>query len=64
MTLVPQMIFNWKNAIVTQRINETKSQIAVAPAEEQPRLMEYLQELYKVRHQLAAYIGDRVVTPN
>ena len=64
MTLVPQMIFNWKNAIVTQRINETKSQIAVAPAEDQPRLMEYLQELYEMRHQLAQVIGDRVVNPN
>ena len=28
-----------------------------------PQLMEYLQELYKVRHQLASVIGDRVVNP-
>ena len=63
-TLVPGRIFTWKNAILAQRINEVKSQIALAPAEEQPKLIKYLQELYRVRHKLASYIGDRVVNPN
>ena len=63
-SLVPGRIFNWKNAILVQRINEVKAQIAHAPAEEQPRLMKYLQELYQVRHQLAQVIGDRVVNPS
>jgi hypothetical protein len=62
-SLVPKRLYNWKNALLVQKINETKAQIATAPAEQQPQLMEYLQELYKVRHQLASVIGDRVVNP-
>lgn len=62
-TLVPDKIYNWKNALLVQRINEIKNRIAIASAEEQPQLMEQLQKLYKVRHQLAAIIGDRVVNP-
>ena len=62
-TLVPDKIYNWKNALLVQRINEIKNRIAIASAEEQPQLMEQLQNLYKVRHQLAAIIGDRVVNP-
>ena len=63
LNLVPERINNWKNALLVLRINELKSQIANAAPEEQPKLMQSLQELYKVRHQLAAVIGDRVVNP-
>ena len=63
LNLVPERIPNWKNALLVLRINELKSQIANAAPEEQPKLMQSLQELYKVRHQLAAVIGDRVVNP-
>ena len=62
-SLVPDRLYNWKNALLVQRINETKGRIAHASAEELPQLMEYLQSLYNVRHQLAAIIGDRVVNP-
>lgn len=62
-TLVPKRLYNWKNALLVQKINETKAQISTAPAEQQPQLMEYLQELYKVRQKLASMIGDRVVNP-
>ena len=63
LTLVPVRLYNWKNAILVQRINEVKSRIAQAQADELPQLMEHLQQLYDVRHKLAAYIGDRVVNP-
>ena len=61
--LVPERIDNWKNALLELQINDLKSRIATAPPEELPKLMELLQELYKKRHILAAYIGDRVVNP-
>ena len=63
LTLVPARLYNWKNALLVLRINEMKAKIAQAPIEEQPKLMEQLQDLYRVRHQLAAIIGDRVVNP-
>ena len=61
--LVPIRLYNWKNAILVQRINDIKVQIANANPEELPALMERLQQLYNVRHELAAVIGDRVVNP-
>ena len=61
--LVPERLYNWKNALLNQHINETKDQIAHADANQLPGLMEYLQELYKVRRALATKIGDRVVNP-
>lgn len=64
LTLVPERLYNWKNAIIVTRINRLKAMIAQANSESLPQLMEQLQELYTVRHQLAAIIGDRVVNPN
>ena len=61
--LVPERLYNWKNALLTQRINNLKAKIASANPEQLPELMEQLQELYKVRHELARYIGVRVVNP-
>ena len=63
LNLVPERLYNWKNALLVLRISEVKSQIAQATPEQLPKLMEHLQELYNVRHQLAAIIGDRVVNP-
>ena len=63
LTLVPDRLYNWKNAILLQKINDLKSHIAHAQPDELPQLMEQLQQLYSVRHQLAAIIGDRVVNP-
>lgn len=62
-TLVPERLYNWKNALLTVKINETQRQISHALPDELPGLMEHLQQLYSVRHQLAAFIGDRVVNP-
>ena len=62
-TLVPERIYNWKNALLVLKINEAKQQIAQASPEQLPALIEYLQQLYQVRHELARRIGDRVVNP-
>ena len=62
--LVPERLYNWKNALLVMKINGLKSQIASASPEQLPQLMKQLQDLYKVRHELAAVIGDRVVNPN
>ena len=64
LSLVPEQLYNWKNALLLMRINDMKAKIAHADPEQQPHLMEQLQELYRVRHQLAAIIGDRVVNPH
>ena len=63
LSVVPERLYNWKNALLVLKIDETKAQIAHATPEQLPQLMELLQELYNVRHKLAAYIGDRVVNP-
>ncbi len=62
-TLVPERIYNWKNALLVLKINEAKQQIAQASPDQLPALIEYLQQLYQVRHELARRIGDRVVNP-
>ena len=64
LTLVPERLYNWKNALLVTKINDLKTQISHAKPDELPQLMERLQELYALRHQLAAIIGDRVVNPN
>ena len=64
LSLVPDRLYNWQNALIVQKINEIKDRIAHAKADELPQLMERLQKLYADRHQLAAIIGDRVVNPN
>lgn len=64
LSIVPERLYNWKNALLIIKINEVKAQIASAATDQLPQLLEHLQELYSVRHQLAAIIGDRVVNPN
>ena len=61
--LGPERLYNWKNALLVVKINELKKQISQASPGELPQLMEHLQELYKIRHSIAAIIGDRVVNP-
>ena len=63
LSLVPDRLYNWKNALLLLKINNLKSEIATADSSRLPQLMEQLQELYNIRHQLAAIIGDRVVNP-
>ena len=61
--LVPERIYNWKNALLLLKINQLKAEIARADASQQPQLMQELQRLYNIRHEMAACIGDRVVNP-
>ena len=63
-SIVPDRLYNWQNALLVQKINEVKHRISQAQADELPQLMEQLQQLYADRHQLASIIGDRVVNPN
>ena len=63
LTLVPKRLYNWKNALLGIQINELKSQISQASPDQLPQLLENLQILYKKRHDMASYIGDRVVNP-
>ncbi len=61
-TLVPSAIYNWKAAIVEQRINELKQSIAVTESQEQVMdFMQQLQALYETRSMLAKVTGERVV---
>lgn len=64
LALVPERLYNWKNAILVQRINETIQQISHASGAEQQQLMKNLQQLYELRSKIAEKIGDRVVNPN
>ena len=62
-SLVHDRLYNWKNALLVKMINEVKERIAHAGPEEQTQLIKTLQDLYKLRHEVAAIIGDRVVNP-
>ena len=62
--LVPKLLYSWKNALLLMRINDVKTQIAHADPKDLPQLMKQLQQLYDLRHQLATFIGDRVVNPH
>ncbi len=62
-SLVHDRLYNWKNALLVKMINEVKERIAHATPEEQTQLIKTLQDLYKLRHEVAAIIGDRVVNP-
>ena len=62
-SLVPVLLYNWKNALLLMKINNLKAQIASAEPEQQAELISQLQQLYNTRHKLAAVIGDRVVNP-
>ena len=62
-TLIPEQLCNWKNALLVINIEETKREIATAPPDKQPHLMKHLQKLYKARQELSPFIGERVVNP-
>ncbi|MBP5560724.1 MAG: DNA primase [Muribaculaceae bacterium] len=62
-TLVPEALYNWKNAIVKCQIKEVQSQLANAQGEEAAAILSRLQELYDLGRRLAKLIGERVVNP-
>jgi len=62
--LVPAALNNWKNAIIGQRIEQLKLQLKQGSQQvDATTLLKDLQELYRVRTELAKLIGDRVVNP-
>ena len=63
LSLVPKAIHNWKNTLVAEQIKELQKQMAGKPSDESAELLRRLQELFRVRSELAKLIGDRVVNP-
>ena len=64
LSLVPKSIHNWKNALVAEQISLLKAQIAKSGTTcESAALLQRLQELFRVRSELAKWIGMRVVNP-
>ena len=61
-TLVEQAIFNWKNAIIDQKIAQVQKEIKESESDS-TELLTQLQQLYFIRQQLAKLIGERVVNP-
>ena len=65
LTLVPEALYNWKNALLDHQIKQIQSQLKQSTdPEAQKSLLEQLQQLYVGRSEIAKYIGERVVNPN
>ena len=62
-TLLPELMYNWKYAIVMQQIQDVHDRMKKAEAGDIETLMQDMQLLYDVRSQLAKKIGERVVNP-
>lgn len=66
-TLVPQAIYNWKDALILCQVKDNQKRLPMAYASNDTHLAENLlkriQELYDLRKTLAKYLGDRVVNP-
>lgn len=60
-TLIPGAIYNWKLAIVNERIKANQAAMTGASAEQQTELVKELMNLYYTRQQLAKLVGERVV---
>ena len=60
--LVPQAIYNLKDALILCNIKETQREL-IEKKDNTDELLKYLQELYDLRRELAKYLGDRVVNP-
>lgn len=59
-TLVPQALYNWKDALILCQIKDIQRMLQERPDTEDLRR---IQELYDLRKELAKYLGDRVVNP-
>ncbi len=63
-TLVPKAINAWKNAVIADKIRSLQAQMQHSGSTaESAQLLQRLQELFRVRSELAKLIGDRVVNP-
>lgn len=61
-TLVPQAIYNWKDALILCQIKDTQKELLLNNGNTE-ELLKLIQELYDLRKELAKYLGDRVVNP-
>ncbi len=62
-TLIPEALYNWKNAIVKCQIIDAQSRLAHAKGAEAAQILTKLQQLYETSRELAKLIGERVVNP-
>ncbi len=62
-TLIPEAIFNWKNALVELKFQKLQQELKTANAMEATAIMEEMQKLNHMRKQLAKMTGERVVNP-
>lgn len=61
-SLVPQALFNWKDALILCQIKDNQRALA-EDYTKSAELLKRIQELYDLRKELAKYLGDRVVNP-
>ncbi len=61
-TLVPQAIYNWKDALILCQIKDTQKEL-LQNNNKTEELLKHIQDLYDLRKELAKYLGDRVVNP-
>ena len=62
-TLIPEALYNWKNALVKCQITDAQSRLAHAKGAEAAQILTKLQQLYETSRELAKLIGERVVNP-
>lgn len=62
-SLIPQAIYNWKNAIIQCQIRDNQKKLPLLASNDQNDVLKRIQELYGLRKELAKYLGDRVVNP-
>lgn len=60
--LVPQALYNWKDALILCQIKDCQRTLAIDFSQSED-LLRRIQELYELRRALAKYLGDRVVNP-
>lgn len=63
LTLIPEALYNWKNAIVSLESKSIQEKLRTASPEEQLRLLERQQQLNVMRRELSKLTGERVVNP-
>ncbi len=61
--LIPEAIYNWKSALLLCQIKDLQQQMATMDEAQMEQAIMRLQELFKIRSELAKYLGDRVVNP-
>lgn len=62
-SIIPEAIYNLKNAILTCHIIDIQQQMQYAKGSEAQNLMVQLNNIYQTRKELARLIGERVVNP-